>query len=48
MHRNAIVNLDFVDSMKADEQSQLQILMRDGAELLANWEASKRLRDLSI
>lgn len=48
VHRNAIVNLDFVDSMKADEQSQLQILMRDGTELLANREASKRLRDLSI
>jgi two-component system LytT family response regulator len=48
VHRNAIVNLDFVDSMKADEQSQLQILMKDGTELLANREASKRLRDLSI
>lgn len=48
VHRNAIVNLDFVESMKADEQSQLQILMKDGTELLANREASKRLRDLSI
>ena len=48
VHRNPIVNLDFVDPMKADEQSQLQILMRDGTELLANREASKRLRDLSI
>ena len=48
VHRNAIVNLDFVESMKADEQSQLQILMRDGTELLANREASKRLRDLAI
>ncbi len=48
VHRNAIINLDFVDSMKADEQSQLQILMRDGTELLANREASKQLRDWSI
>lgn len=48
VHRNAIVNLDFVESMKADEQSQLQILMKDGTELLANREASRRLRDLSI
>ena len=48
VHRNAIVNLDFVESMKADDQSQLQILMRDGTELLANREASKRLRDLAI
>ena len=48
VHRNAIINLDFVASMRADEQSQLQILMRDGTELLANREASKRLRDLAI
>jgi two-component system, LytTR family, response regulator len=48
VHRSAIVNLDFVESMKADEQSQLLIAMRDGTELLANREASKQLRDLSI
>lgn len=48
VHRNAIVNIDFVESMKADEQSQLQILMRDGTELLANRDASKRLRGLAI
>lgn len=34
--------------MQTDEQSQLQILMKDGTELLANREASKRLRDWSI
>lgn len=48
VHRNAIVNLDFVVSMKADDQSQLQILMSDGSELMANREASKRLRDQAI
>ena len=48
VHRNAIINLDHVVSMKPDEQSQLQILMRDGTELLANREASKQLRDASI
>ncbi|KPF50470.1 hypothetical protein IP87_17675 [beta proteobacterium AAP121] len=48
VHRNAIVNLDFVVSMKADEQSQLQIFMSDGSELTANREASKRLRDQAI
>lgn len=48
VHRNAIVNLDFVVSMKADEQSQLQIFMSDGTELMANREASKRLRDQAI
>lgn len=48
VHRNAIVNLDFVQSMKPDEQSQLEILMRDGSKLLANRDASKLLRDQAI
>lgn len=48
VHRNAIVNLDFVESMKPDEQSQLDIHMRDGTQLLANREASKRLRDSAL
>ena len=33
---------------KPDEQSQLEILMRDGSKLLANPDASKLLRDQSI
>ncbi len=48
VHRNAIVNLDFVQSMKPDEQSQLKILMRDCSKLLANRDASTLLRDQSI
>jgi two-component system LytT family response regulator len=48
VHRSAIVNLDFVESMKPDEQSQLDIHMRDGTQLLANREASKRLRDSAL
>jgi two-component system LytT family response regulator len=48
VHRNAIVNLDFVEAMKPDDQSQLEIRMRSGATLLANREASKRLRDAAI
>jgi two-component system LytT family response regulator len=48
IHRSALVNLDFVDSMKADDQSQLQIEMRDGACLMANREASKILREMAI
>jgi len=48
IHRSIIVNLDFVDSMKADEQSQLQLQMRDGSVLVANREASKMLRDAAI
>ncbi len=48
VHRNAIVNLDFVESMKPDEQSQLEIHMRDGTRLLANREASRLLRDRAL
>jgi two-component system LytT family response regulator len=48
VHRSALVNLDFVESMKADEQSQLVIRMRDGVELTASREASKILRDMAI
>jgi two-component system LytT family response regulator len=48
VHRSALVNLDFVESMKADEQSQLVIQMRDGVVLTASREASKILRDMAI
>jgi two-component system LytT family response regulator len=48
IHRSALVNLDHVDSMKADDQSQLQIRMRDGTCLGASREASKLLREMAI
>lgn len=48
IHRSVLVNLDFVASMKADEQSQLQLQMRDGSVLIANRDASKMLRDMAI
>ncbi|MBC3882878.1 response regulator transcription factor [Undibacterium sp. LX40W] len=48
IHRSVLVNLDFVDSMKTDEQSQLQLQMRDGTVLVANRDASKMLRDMAI
>jgi two-component system LytT family response regulator len=48
IHRSALVNLDFVDSMKADDQSQLLIQMRDGTSLMASREASKVLREMAI
>ena len=48
IHRSVMVNLDFVESMKADDQSQLQLHMRDGSVLMANRDASKMLRDMSI
>jgi two-component system, LytTR family, response regulator len=48
IHRSALVNLDFVDSMKADEQSLLELEMRDGTRLTANRDASRMLRELAI
>lgn len=48
IHRSAIINLDFVESMKPDDQSQLSVHMRDGTVLVANREASRALRDSSI
>ncbi|PFH07766.1 two-component system LytT family response regulator [Collimonas sp. PA-H2] len=48
IHRSTLINLDFVESMRADDQSQLQIQMRDGTQLIANREASKMLRSMSI
>jgi two-component system, LytTR family, response regulator len=48
IHRSVMVNLDFVESMTADDQSQLQLQMRDGSCLAASREASKMLRDMSI
>jgi two-component system, LytTR family, response regulator len=48
IHRSAIINLDFVESMKPDDQSQLEAQMHDGTRLTANREASKQLRDWLI
>lgn len=48
IHRSALVNLDHVESMRADDQSLLQIFMRDGTSIGANREASKLLRDMSV
>jgi two-component system LytT family response regulator len=48
IHRSALVNLDFVESMKADEQSLLELEMRDGTHLTASREASRMLRELAI
>jgi two-component system LytT family response regulator len=48
IHRSALVNLDYVESMKADEQSLLELEMRDGTRLTANRDASRMLRELAI
>jgi two-component system LytT family response regulator len=48
LHRSCIVNLDFVESMTPDENSQLVVQMRDGTRMTATREISKKLRDQSI
>lgn len=48
LQRGCIVNLDFVDSMTPDENSQLVVQMRDGTRLTASREVSKKLREQSI
>jgi two-component system LytT family response regulator len=48
LHRSCIVNLDFVESMTPDENSQLVVQMRDGTAITANRDVSKKLREQSI
>jgi two-component system LytT family response regulator len=48
IHRSALVNLDFVESMRPDEQSLLHLEMRDGTRLTASRDASRMLRELAI
>jgi two-component system LytT family response regulator len=48
LHRGCIVNLDFVDAMTPDENSQLVVQMRDGTRITANRDVSRRLREQSL
>ena len=48
LHRSCIVNLDFVESMTPDENSQLVAQMTDGTQITANRDVSKRLREQSV
>lgn len=48
VQRGCIVNLDFVDSMTPDENSQLVVQLRDGTRITANREVSKMLREQSL
>ncbi|WP_280151330.1 LytTR family DNA-binding domain-containing protein [Piscinibacter sp. XHJ-5] len=48
LHRGCIVNLDFVDAMTPDDNSQLVVKMRDGATFTASREVSRKLRDQSL
>ena len=48
VQRGCIVNLDFVESMTPDENSQLLVQLRDGTRITANREVSKMLREQSL
>jgi two-component system LytT family response regulator len=48
LHRACIVNLDFVESMTPDENSQLVARMSDGTLITCNREVSRKLREQSI
>ncbi len=48
LQRSCIVNLDFVEAMTPDENSQLVVQMRDGTRITASREVSKKLREQSI
>ena len=48
LHRSCIVNLDFVESLTPDDNSQLVARMTDGTLITANRDVSKKLREQSI
>lgn len=48
VNRACIVNLDFVDAMTPDENSQFVVRLRDGSCVTASREVSKALRAQSI
>ncbi len=48
VQRGCIVNLDFVDNLTPDENSQLVVQLRDGTRITANREVSKMLREQSL
>src|SRR6218665_1840105 len=48
LQRGCIVNLDFVESMTPDDNSQLVVQMQDGTRIPASREVSKKLREQSI
>lgn len=48
VNRSCIVNLDFVDNMSPDDNSQLVVQLRDGSRYTASREVSKELRAQSL
>ena len=48
VQRGCIVNLDFVEAMTPDDQSRLVLKMRDGTQITASRDMSKKLREQSL
>jgi len=48
VNRSCIVNLDFVEAMTPDENSQLVVQLRDGTRVTASREVSRQLRADSL
>ena len=48
LQRGCMVNMDFIDSMTPDDNSQLVVQMRDGSRITASRDVSKKLRDQTI
>jgi two-component system LytT family response regulator len=48
INRSCIVNLDFVDAMTPDENSQYVVQLRDGTRVTASREVSKHLRSIAL
>jgi len=48
VQRGCIVNLDFVEAMTPDDQSRLVLKMRDGSQITASRDMSKKLREQSL
>jgi two-component system LytT family response regulator len=48
IHRSHIVNLDHVVAMEPFDATRMQVIMRDGAKLIASRTRSRDLRDLAI
>jgi two-component system LytT family response regulator len=48
VQRGCIVNLDFVEAMTPDDQSRLVLKMRDGTQITASRDVSKKLREQSL
>lgn len=48
LHRGCIVNLEFVEGMKPADNSQLVVHLRNGMQVTASRDVSRRLREQSL